>query len=201
MVFSNPNIKETGILVGIDPGTTTLGLAITKFNFKSLKIESMFTKTILVKNIPHDNVTMSEHNELIHHMAALNRFLYDVFVDVGVSVVATESPFFNRFRPNSYASLLMVMDAIQKAVIQYSPITPYHTYPPGTVKKYINAKSFKGKSPVLDAIKHNTEIMENLTNDITTITEHEIDALAVTYSYICELRDMLGYPYSVEKNN
>lgn len=196
-MFTYPvNHTDIGIVYGIDPGSIRLGLSVFTLHFKTYQILDIHTETIEVDKLYVDPNLVDVRGYKTARLMELSNLLYDkMCVDQPV-VLSIESPFYNRFRPNAYGTLVETTDYIKLAYNNYNNMLPLHSYPPLTVKKAVGVKKSKGKENVSKAIMAIGELTCHLPHNLTGMSEHEIDAVAVAYTYVQSLRDY-GDPWSV----
>lgn len=180
--------SDVGIIYGIDPGSIRLGLSLCRYDFKHDKILSISTTTIAVDKLCVDPMQTDVRGAKAARLTALSELLYGRMCIDRPVVLSLEAPFYNRLRPNAYGTLVETSDAIKLAYNRYSPILPLHPYPPLVVKKAVGVKKSIGKENVTMAMLDIEEICTHLPANLTGMSEHEIDAVAVCYTYITEVR-------------
>lgn len=179
-----PDSFKHYVLVGIDPGLNTTGISKFIIDFYTnniLHIEA-FTITndkLLDTTSLYDNIYSDRLLKLYKLKEALTR----IVSIINPCLIACESPFYNRFRPMAYGSLLETVRIIHSAVMEYNINIPFTMVEPLLVKKVIGAGMMKGKVDVKLAVNNRPELISVLTNDINTLDEHSIDAIAVGYAY------------------
>ena len=170
-------------LIGIDPGSTDLGLAILEldeaFKIKAIRAYNINAKEEYSKRFnPHTaygDLRAGSRMRLI--MDVIETHLSDDMV-----FVAVEAGFYNAFRPAAYAVLLAQMKMILLSLKQFYPTVSIGQYPPGVIKKKIGVTSHKGKDPVLEAIVA-LGLDRYLVNDtIENLSEHAVDAIGIAYT-------------------
>lgn len=179
-------------LMAIDPGSSSLGVAVYEIHLNTLAIISSTAFTLTANQSNH---YLKEHSKMYgDKMARLNSLqadLSELFDYYRPALVVCESPFFNRFTPNAYAILTEMVNLIKYTLFQFNNHIPFFTVDPPTAKKAIGAKGNAKKDEMtlaIDDIRH----MLKLKNNPFDLDEHSIDALAIGYfgwkKYIEEYR-------------
>ena len=171
---------HTGTIVGIDPGSTNLGVGVLVIDLDTYQIVSTKAYTIHADKSDLFKEVAETHSDKFRRLKALEEHLLDAFNCYLPFLVASEAPFYNRFRPNAYGVLVEVISVIQNALWRYSEKIPLVTIDPPTVKKGIGALKQKGKDPMREAMSKMTNL--NIEQPLDDLDEHSIDAIAVAYS-------------------
>ena len=177
------------ILYGIDPGSHFMGLAKMVLNDKP-EVEYVEALTISAKdefdkgfypNISFNDVTLE------FRLALIDKAMVE-HISEDANAIAIESSFYNSFRPAAFAVLLTQMATIDSSLREYFPHVDVFKFPPGTIKKAISVKKFKGKDPVTDAIKA-LELDKLLVRSahIDELSEHAIDAIGIAYTALKDI--------------
>lgn len=170
-------------VVGIDPGSETLGYAELKYDSRTKEIVSTFACTFIGSKLCKNLLTLryEEHRHL--RIKAHSENLLKMFNAAEPDYVVAESSFINVKRPVAYGVLMEVMAGIRHAMSQYDPYAYFGTIDPSSIK---NAVGVKGGSKDKDLIKHALmKIPElNYKGDIpiANLDEHSCDALAAVYA-------------------
>lgn len=178
-------------LLGIDPGSSNLGISIYKLDFQTLAIKESFAFTISAKDTGfYNRYTSDVFGDKIARLQAMKNELASVFRTYSPSIIMCESPFFNRFTPNAYAILIEVVNLIQETVWEYNYQIPFFKIDPPTAKRAVGAKGNAKKEEMTQAI---IEIKDRLKlrNNPLELDEHSIDALAIGhYGYLNYVLDL-----------
>lgn len=177
-MFTLPTLQDIKI-VGIDPGTTSLGLTVISIDPYTYQINSINANTYLAKNLPTYNKYLSSvHGDLMARVSAYKEFLVDLFREIKPSLIGSESPFFYRTHPGAYGPLVETLAAIREAVWIYDNNLPLFTVPPSNVKQAIGAKGNAKKEDMIIALSNFKPF--NLDQSfINQLDEHSIDSIAV----------------------
>lgn len=169
-------------VIATDPGSQTLGLAVLSFDVETLDIIKTRAQTFTGDKLPYINQwTAAVHGDRIARIHAHRQNLYNILSYYKPILVACESPFYNPRRPNAYGALVEVMTEIRNAVIMYDPYMKLHTIDPPTVKKAVGAAGNADKVAVRAALLKIRDNLKLTTEDIDSMDEHSIDAVAVGY--------------------
>lgn len=171
------------MLLGIDPGVNNCGLAIID-DSKSFKVIETFNVKNTRKFTEEEKVLEQKYNSrvvkvqnIIHHVL---RYL-DKYPDL--NVFAIEAPFYNSLTPMAYGSLMEVISAIKYQIIINKDIK-FKMLEPLLVKKLFANKSNAKKEVMREFLfkkKKSKEI--DISLDITELSEHEVDAIAIAFVY------------------
>src|ERR1022692_310682 len=104
-------------LIGIDPGTHNLGVAIMSVDIRTSVIVSTTAFTLVAnKMLPKDSWVAETHGDRYARIVILEQGLYNIFVEYQPLQICSESPFFNMLRPQAYGALVEILSAIRRAV-------------------------------------------------------------------------------------
>jgi Holliday junction resolvasome RuvABC endonuclease subunit len=170
-------------ILGIDPSTNHVGICVMDINSVGFKIFNIETTTIELGNV--ETVNMFNPNQY-YRLNILTNILTELIQFYKPNIVAYENPFIDRFRMSSAIPLGQSIECIEKATFDYNPNMVIARYSPHSVKKAVGTKKNKTKQPVLDAMNLVNEITKCLNPNI--ITEHEVDATAIAYATLHDIR-------------
>lgn len=183
---TDPN--NTFHIVGIDPGTTMLGVSLLKVDITSLKILSSEAWTLNAERL----MGQYQWTELMHgartcRIHALHLELLKIFNYYNPLLIVSEAPFINGRFPQAGIALTEVLSAIRQAVIAYDQWKSLYIVPPSSVKNAVRAPGNANKDVMKQRLLELTEL--NYIGEVPMIKldEHSIDALAVAYSKWKEL--------------
>ena len=164
------------IMVSIDPGTIHCGVVIWELDDNTLNIKNTENFTIEI----NPNLILEER------LWALYDIFYNIFLETNVLHLAHESAFLNRFRPMAYGPIYTSINIIRKSFYDYSfNFNRIFAYPPKLVKATV-AKGTANKNDMLLAVKSINELQPFI---LDNESEHEIDALAIGYTHLLNLRN------------
>lgn len=180
MLSQNPKYVS---LVGIDPGSTHLGVAIMRVEPESWSIIDTRATTFHAQSLIRDTPDLVlNQGERLARIRSLGKRLYIVFKNERPTFIATESPFYSQRRPSAFSVLTEVIDAVREAVFRYDDRIQLMSIDPPSVKKAVGAPGNADKDVVKNFVKSNTDINYIGNKDILLLDEHSIDAIAVCYA-------------------
>ena len=179
-----PNISEFNLL-GVDPGLNNIGLAIYTLSLHPFRIVSIHSFTLKAERVIDTSGLRDDiHTDRLRKRHAMINAFSRVLASVNPSIVACESPFFDRRKPSSFQVLAEILVSLTDAVAKHNPNTLFTTVEPLTVKKILGVAGKKGKEVVKEGMVKIPEIMSVLKTPIEQMDEHAIDSTAVGYTFI-----------------
>jgi len=160
-------------LVSVDPGTVTCGVAVWDLN-KDFTIDKMRSFTIYING----------DMELDRRMGLLYKMFKQFFIEEEPFQLAHETGFINRFRPQAYGPIYTTIYLIRKAFSDTVSDYGLFGYPPKMVKSVVSIGT-AGKDDMLAAVTSINELKSFITGKES---EHEIDAIAIGYTHILNIR-------------
>lgn len=176
---------DTFSILSIDPGTSTLGFCVTKLKIETLEIVEVFAWTVDATRLAfYRDEIIGVHGEKFARIMSHKRNFENVLRFYNPVFVVCETPFFNRLCPSAGGPLYELYSTINQTVYEWDRYKPLYGIDPKTVKKTVGAKGNK-KPDMLAALK---KIKELKCANIDLLDEHGIDAVAVGYYKVLELR-------------
>ncbi len=186
MPFGSPPVVS---VIGLDPGSHSLGVGILMLDARTLQIVGSEALTLNGDRLAGKNSWMAEvYGDRIARITAMRDTLIAIFRHHQPLDIATESPFYSQRRPQAFSALTEVICAIRDAVMQYDSWKTLYSIDPPTVKMAVGAAGnapkeiMKEKILGLACLRYNGEI------PLHHLDEHSIDALAVAY---CRYKSLL----------
>jgi Holliday junction resolvasome RuvABC endonuclease subunit len=176
-------------IVGIDPGSETLGVSVLFFDVVTLQIIKILPKTYIGSKLPVSPMLSMLHNDRVSRIKAHEYNLFNIYTEYNPVAIVSEAPFYNPRRPNAYGVLVEVICAIRNSIIRYSDTMCFYQVDPASVKRAIGAKGNADKDLVKYHIGLIPEIVNNLNIAINHLDEHSIDATAVAYHQFLSYRN------------
>jgi len=164
-------------LVSIDPGTSTCGVAIWKLD-DNLKIKQLSSFTIII----------NKDEYLENRLNILYRQVYNVIKFNNPYHLIHETGFIDRFRPQAYGPIYAAIFLIRQAyrdVNQTLVDKGIFGYSPKYVKSVVST-GIASKDDMTLAVTNIKEINKFITG---LESEHAIDAIAIGYSHIRNIRE------------
>jgi Holliday junction resolvasome RuvABC endonuclease subunit len=184
--------KDINIL-GIDPGTDTIGFSIIKVNIDDLSIIKAIAWTEKISRNIDDTSFETEINGL--RFTRLNNIsvqLSNILETFNPIVVASEAPFYNRLTPSAYAPLVETLFTINKTLAIWDAYKPLYIIDPPSVKRAVGAKGKANKKKGednKDIVKRAIMSIKELKSlDFKPLDSHSVDACAVAYCQLLRLR-------------
>ena len=181
-------------LIGIDPGTNTLGVAELSFDVETLQILNITAVTLVAAKQTRDFWSNGIHGDRFGRINWLEDELTEIFHISDPFQIAVESPFFNRMRPNAFEPLIQIKFAIQRAVYHFTAWKQLYEIDPPTVKKSVGAKGNADKDTMKLAVIAYLElhgIPYTGPVPINELDEHSIDAIAVVIARFIQMLEEL----------
>jgi Holliday junction resolvasome RuvABC endonuclease subunit len=178
-------------LIAIDPGLNNVGVAIFVIDLVTKEIESIQALTLrpdrLIDDCPLDEEIHEERLVKRHQIAKAWRSILDTEQP---QRVASESPFFDRRKPSSFAILTEVMTTLLDTMLLHNRQLKLHLVPPLKVKQYLGVAGQKGKEPVREAMEKQEKVLKVLQPSIDLLSEHAIDAVGVGLTYLYQFSEI-----------
>lgn len=179
-----PEHYKTFSLMAVDPGVNNLGIAMFEIETRTGRILEIQIQSIVTDKLfsyyGMDRDFVSDRDIKLWKIGDCIERLCEIYQP---SAFVNESPFYNRLMPAAYGSLNEVVYACRKAVRCYSPFVYIDSISPQGVKKGVQAAGIKGKDVIKERVFNIKELMDALDYDPLDLSEHDIDAMAVGYTY------------------
>lgn len=187
------NASSVATIIGIDPGSETLGIARIDFDVVTLDIVRTTSKTFVGSKLEGMNWWLAQtHSERFARIEAHKQNLKNILFDCSPIIVACESPFYNSLRPSAYGVLVEVLGALHQACFEYHPDLAFTLIDPPSAKKAVGAKGNAKKEQMREAVLVLHDLKFQGPVSLGLLDEHSIDAIAIAYSKLQEFRN-LGY--------
>lgn len=180
---------QTASVIGIDPGTETMGVCRIEFDIDNLSIVRITPITFRGSRLVGTSRFAETHGERFEKNLSHLRNLTRVFEEIHPVIIGSESPFINMRMPAAFAALVENVNTIKQAVFEYDLTKQLYLIPPSNVKKAVGALGNAKKEEVASAISKIPEIVNALTIPFCNLDEHSRDATAVGYALIKMLRN------------
>lgn len=169
-------------VVGIDPGTETLGFGVLDLYLTTGEVRIAHAETLdLVKLVSDFRHEEKVHGARTARLMALEERLFIYFEHYQPHAICSESPYMGRF-PQAFAALTECVSFVRRAVVRYDRYMPLELVDPPTAKKAVGVVVKRGitKDDVKIALE---KLALNCADgvDLQALDEHSIDALAVAY--------------------
>ena len=176
-------------LAAIDPGTVTLGLSIGIINIDTELFVETHTRTINANILVRGKLIPITEATIEQRLAVIKQELLNSFNQYQPIAVASESAFFNRFRPNAFKPLLQTIVTTMNALEEYNQSKTMHFFDTPNVKIAVGAKGNAKKEEV--RIKVQGLIKDGFFGVIneSLIDEHGYDSLGVLRALYRKLKN------------
>jgi len=175
-------------IVGVDPGTDTLGLSSIYFDPVTLRIEKSYALTLVGSKCRINEHLVNIHSHRFARLAALEENIVGFLLYHQPIAVVCESPFFNAKRPQAYGALTEATNMIRHAVWRYDQECELNMIDPPSVKRAVGAKGNADKKDMMKAVCALPDLRYIGLPLLSELDEHSIDALAVSYSKLSAYR-------------
>ena len=170
-------------IIGLDPGTDTLGTAIGYIDIDTFELVSIYADTFIgSKKIKYKDYG-SIHNDSFKRIYALKEMFYNLLNIINPLFVTCEDNFFNRFRPAAYKSLVQVVSRLEDALYDYNAYSKLIKMSPKYIKKALGVTNIDKKISVKEAILRNEKLVNIIKSDVNMLDEHSLDAIGSIYAY------------------
>lgn len=187
-MFTNDEDLDQAIcrVIGIDPGSTTLGFSVLEYDARTLKIIRTYAFTFNAGKMKLNDLDVETHSERYARIYELMEALYEKFVELRPTFVICESPFMAMRRPQAYGALVEVVFAIRSALRKYDPTMSLDLIDPPSAKNAVGAAGNAKKEQVHAAL---AKLLPELRFDeslseapFLELDEHSVDGTAIAYS-------------------
>lgn len=189
-MFLNIELNDFTIM-GVDPGISHMGLSaiVVSPDLRSIKYIAGRTSHGDDANLDSNYAYYVDdrYAKIKHHDGFISAWLYTY----KPSFLVYEKPFIHSSRPAAYGALIESTCCIKDAAQRYSPYVDVYEYAPLSIKKRVHAEGFNSKEYVKDALLGINEISYFIKNQMVSLDEHSLDAIAIAYTHLLNLRDGL----------
>lgn len=177
-------------IIGLDPGSYNLGVAVLHFNIETLQVVGVEAWTLKGDKLARQAPWVTDiHGDLEGRIQAiLERFTITLNY-FQPFLVASESPFINKKFPQAGLVLTRVVASVRQALMRHDVWKPLEFIDPPTVKNAVGVKGNRGgkegKEDMKVAVsKLAIEGVLPYTGSVPLLEldEHSIDAIAVAYA-------------------
>lgn len=172
-------------IVGIDPGTDTLGASVLDVSLVTGKISIVTAATFRGSQMAKDYEWIERvHGSKAARLKSHEENLLRMFHYYRPHEVVCETPYMGRF-PAAYAALIECVNMIRSALMQYDDHMPLLTVDPPNVKKAFGVSGKSGdkglmREALIGKVERH-ELFNTINVPISMLDEHAIDSIAVAY--------------------
>lgn len=168
-------------LISIDPGTN-VGISIYGIDGYDLSIKSIETYVLPLENF----IPLSTSDKLTAKLGYLQSVIQTLAERYNPLVIAVEEAFLNMKFPLAVIQLSQYLGIILNTFKSYNPTVKVFKYAPRYIKRLVNAGGGADKDGMMIALLAIPELSTRL--NLNHLCEHEIDALAIGYVTLSEIR-------------
>lgn len=169
-------------IIGIDPGSTMIGVSIITMEIPLLNIINTEAFTINAGKLTDSNNWLSYlYNDRINRIKFIEDKLTDIFNYYDPLCICAESPFFGMKHPAAYGALVEVICAIRSAVIRYDQWKTLEVIDPATVKRGVGGMGNADKAIMKQKVLGIPQLRFIGNAPLEFQDEHSIDAIAVAW--------------------
>lgn len=187
-MYPHYDAASTYRILGIDPGTNTLGTAILDVNICHRIITVADARTYVGTSMASEYAYYSEvHGSRAARLKAHEENLFNLMYETKPHWVICESSYMGKFA-QAYMALTECICAIQRSLYRYNPTLPLQMVDPTTVKKSTGMTGrLRGKDPVKEALADLSYLRYAPGIRLELMDEHSVDAVAVAHVRACEV--------------
>jgi len=184
-------------VIGIDPGTDTLGVATIAFDTQTGAILYTTARTFRGERLSRHSWAREIHGDRLGRLAALEDELLDFFRSERPVAVASEAPFLRKKFAQAFSALTQAVYAAYTALRRYDMWMELYMIEPTVAKTAVGAltKAPKGmtkqefKQEVTKALMRMPHLNYQGIGSLDQLDEHSTDAIAVAY---CRYQTLIG---------
>lgn len=178
-----PNGSQNYRIMGIDPGTDTLGVSIVDLDIITYEAKIIFVDTLSglkgSRRFPEFEETFGSRSAKLYSNSLALSELVNLYRP---NCIISESPYMGRFA-QAFEALVECLTMIRNVILKYDPYLALETIDPSNVKKAVGAsgRTAKGgdKHTVRDALFKLKGLYNHSNKPLELLDEHSIDATAV----------------------
>lgn len=187
-MFRLPDDTAPFRVVGIDPGTTNVGLSVIDVDLSNGGLTVADTRTIDASKMIRGHGRMIDvYGNRFARLNALEDAMVEHFQEWQPHTVISESPFFNPRRPNAYAALVEAVSYVQRAVHRYNDAIPLCTIDPSSAKKNAGVNGKSSDKTLVNKALPKLKLFNPYGFDYAALDEHSADSLIIAYYRAVEI--------------
>jgi len=178
-------------IIGIDPGSFNMGVAVIFFNVDTLEIVATRAWTLSGVKLGRKQSWITDtHGDLEGRITGMGETLLEILQHFQPVLVCSESPFISKKFPQAGLVLTRVVSAIRQAVQRYDIWKTLDIIDPPSVKNAVGAAGNAPKEVMKEKVMQ-LPIFYDGNTPMHLLDEHSIDAIAVAYGRLQNwLRDL-----------
>lgn len=179
-------------VVGIDPGTETLGFSVLDLSLSTGAVHVVHSETIVAQKFLSDyRIEETTHGGRTARLMALEDRVFIMLEQFQPNAICAESPFLRKF-PMTFAALTECISYIRRAVMRYDRFKPLEVVDPPSAKMAVGMTIKRGatKDDVAVSVAQLPLTYEEGIN-LSELDEHQIDSIAVAYYQLLIYRNQI----------
>jgi len=169
-------------MIGIDPGSMKLGLAVLWFDINKMEIVKTEARTVRVDKLIKNNPLVETMGELYARLYAAKNILLNEFNFYQPVLIATETPYYNPRRPSAYGPLVKTITMIETALVEHNSTMRLTYIAPATVKSRVNANTLvRNKDNVIECVAALPDLNYQGSVPFNKLDDNGVDGLAIVY--------------------
>lgn len=170
-------------IVGVDPGTSHLGLAVLDWEWGTDQAEVVWASTVHVKDATHESDFTESCGKRDKRMEQLEAAWEEFLELVGGTFFITETPFMLRSKLSAYESGVELQKMLRTGLWKKHPQKVLHGINPIMVKSFVGVVA-KGTTKEDMAAAVQKLYANHTLVDLSVLDEHSIDGIAVANYFI-----------------
>lgn len=168
-------------LIGIDPGSTSLGVSVFEREIDTNKIALLWASTMKGNPFIRQYENMAELNgKRFAKMYGYKCTLLNFFSNWQPNDIVCEGSYMKEF-PAAYAALTEIVLTIRLAALEYRSDMAVSIIDPATIKKNIGVKGNSGDKDLIKKKVKELKINFYQPQSFESLDEHALDAIAIGY--------------------
>ena len=172
--------KKKGYMLSLDPGIAFTGISINDTSEGFRVVETYIVKNNRAFTPEEKVIEKSQGPRAVKLLAIINKFK-SLLERFNIEMIVIEAPFYNALTPQAYGSLLEVVFGLKYSVLVPMDLK-YRLIEPTLVKKLFTSHGMAKKELMKQFLISKIATGEiKMDKSIESLTEHEIDSIAIGY--------------------
>lgn len=172
--------KKKGYMLSLDPGIAFTGISINDTSEGFRVVETHIVKNNRAFTPEEKVIEKSQGPRAVKLLAIINKFK-SLLEDFNIEMIVIEAPFYNALTPQAYGSLLEVVFGLKYSVLVPMDLK-YRLIEPTLVKKLFTSHGMAKKEMMKQFLISKIATGEiKMDKPVESLTEHEIDSIAIGY--------------------
>lgn len=172
--------KKKGYVLSLDPGIAFTGISINDTSEGFRVVETHIVKNNRAFTPEEKVIEKSQGPRAVKLLAIINKFK-SLLERFNIEMIVIEAPFYNALTPQAYGSLLEVVFGLKYSVLVPMDLK-YRLIEPTLVKKLFTSHGMAKKEMMKQFLISKIATGEiKMDKPVESLTEHEIDSIAIGY--------------------